>query len=185
MPPQAQPSAAEPAPSPPDPAGTDEAAAFRLRGFCVACEWAFPAELFAHPVCKSHGEELAALPVGSPSWIAKLEAYTSTSVVQDARLQFMAFVDLRAKELEATELSWSIEYSAASAVAGRFHAHAVFSVVQRGAGGGQPMYLGRKAPWSFRAARRACASTRRGAGAPSAPSSALMRTCRSGRRVPW
>ena len=184
--PQAQYLGAAPAPLPPDPVGTDEALYFKLRSFCVTCEWAFPAELFEHPECKTHGEELAALPVGSPSWIAKLEAYISTSVVQDARVQFMAFVDLRAKELEATELSWSIEYSQASDVAGRFHAHAVFSVVQRGGRGRAAHVRGQESAVELpgQHAVRERAAPRR-PGVPSGPSSALLRTCRPGRLVPW
>ena len=138
-----------PFPAAANPAECDSAAKARLRSYCFTCEWAFPAPLFENPVCAKHGEELAALPTGSARWNAKLEEYTATDFVKTASVQFMAFVDLRAKELEATELSWSIEYCPGSETAGRFHAHAVFSVVKREAGGGQPMNLGRKEPWSF------------------------------------
>ena len=119
-----------------------------------SCEWAFPDEYLPQAVLAAFAADQAKHAVGSREWQAIVNTYAECHTVQKAAHDIRHFLEIRLRELKATEISIAVELSTHSETPGRFHAHCVFSWIKSMASGQGYMTKSKQAfaslmPWSF------------------------------------
>ena len=119
---------------------------------CIATEFAFPDSHFENSDVRDLGLQLQALEMDSEPYKEFLDKFTSLPSVKADWDAFRAFCQHMVKETKTTELSMALELSTHSETPGRYHAHAVWSVLR-----GKPapeerqprLYFGKLSAWRF------------------------------------